>query len=73
MHIEYRGEETQQGGWDDVDEDRPLNYLNADTETLFDVAFEAGKTVSFAEQARIQQEMAAATWIRAVHAEYQIR
>jgi uncharacterized protein (DUF1800 family) len=73
MHIEYRGEETPQGGWDDVDEDRPLNYLNADTETLFDVAFEAGKTVSFAEQARIQQEMAAATWIRAVHAEYQIR
>lgn len=73
MQITYRGEETPQGGWPDVDEDRPLNYLNADTETLFNIALQSGKTVSFAEQARIQQEIAAASWIRAVHADYQIR
>ena len=23
MNISYRGQETEQGGWDDVDEDRP--------------------------------------------------
>ena len=73
MHIDYRGEENEFGGWPDVDEDRPLNYLDADTETLFDVAVNAGKTVPFAEGARIQQELTAASWIRAVHAEYQIR
>ncbi len=73
MHISYRAEETPQGGWPDVDEDRPLNYLSADTETLFNIALQAGQTVSFAEQGRSQQEIAAASWIRAVHAEYQIR
>lgn len=73
MRITYRGQDTPQGGWGDVDEDRPLNYLNADTEALFNIAVESGKTVSFAEQARIQQEMTAASWIRATHAEYQIR
>lgn len=73
MPISYRGQDTPQGGWEDVDEDRPLNYLNADTETLFTIAVQSGKTVSFAEQARIQQEMTAASWIRATHAEYQIR
>lgn len=73
MRITYRGQETPQGGWDDVDEDRPLNYLNADTETLFTLSAQAGQTVSFAELGRIQQEMTAASWIRATHAEYQIR
>lgn len=73
MRITYRAQETPEGGWPDVDEDRPLEYLAADTKTLFNIAIEAGKTVSFAEQARIQQEVSAASWIRAVHAEYQIR
>ncbi|MEQ8734646.1 MAG: DUF1800 domain-containing protein [Rhodospirillaceae bacterium] len=73
MKITYRGQQNAQGGWPDVDENRPLNYLAADTETLFKIAIDAGKTVSFAEQARIQQEIAAASWIRAAHAEFQIR
>lgn len=73
MPITYRGQENESGGWPDVDEDRPLNYLNADTTTLLNLAINAGKTVSFAEQARVQQELTAASWIRAVHAEYQIR
>jgi uncharacterized protein (DUF1800 family) len=73
MRITYRGQDTPQGGWEDVDEDRPLAYLNADTETLFNLAKEAGQTVSFAELSRIQQELTAASWIRAVHADHQIR
>ncbi len=73
MHISYRGQDNEVGGWDDVDEDRPLNYLNADTETLFTLAVDAGSTVSFAELNRIQQEITVASWIRAVHAEHQIR
>ena len=32
MHIQYREQENEEGGWEAVDEDRPLNYLNADTE-----------------------------------------
>ena len=73
MHIQYREQENEEGGWEAVDEDRPLNYLNADTETLFDLAVEAGQTVSFAELKRIQQEITASSWIGAVHAEHQVR
>lgn len=73
MPITYRGEENEAGGWPDVDEDRPLNYLNADTTILLNIAINAGKTVSFAEQVRVQQELTAASWIRATHAQYQIR
>lgn len=73
MRINYRGEDNQFGGWEDVDEDRPLNYLNEEQEALFDLAVNAGTTVSFAELNRIQQEITAASWIRAVHAENQIR
>lgn len=61
------------GTWDAVDENRPLNYINADTETLWHVTTQAGKSVAFQERYRIQQELAAATWIRNAHSQFQVR
>ncbi len=61
------------GTWKAVDEDRPLLYIDADIETLWQVAREAGKSISFQERFRVQQELAAATWIRNAHSQYQLR
>ena len=61
------------GTWEAVNEDRPLNYIDADTETLWYIATHAGKDVAFQERYRIQQELAAATWIRNAHSQFQVR
>jgi len=61
------------GTWDAVNEDRPLYYLDASTEDLWFVATQAGKSISFTERFRVQQELGAATWIRNTHAQYQLR
>jgi uncharacterized protein (DUF1800 family) len=75
MRIQYpaAGAQNPGGTWPAVNEDRPLNYLYADTPALWDVATKAGSTVSFQERFRIRQELAAATWIRNAHSQYQLR
>ena len=62
LHIEYPASTTTQGSWPAVKEDRGLLYLNAETQTLWNVARNAGVSVSFNERFRIRQELAAATW-----------
>ncbi len=75
MHIEYAASNPAQtnGTWAAVNEDRGLNYLNAATPILWNVASKAGVTVAFNERTRIRQELAAATWIRNTHSRYQLR
>jgi len=65
---------TQPGGtWAAVNENRPLNYLNAEIPALWDIYLKSGSTLSFAERTRIRQELMAATWIRNTHSKYQVR
>ncbi|MCB2109089.1 MAG: DUF1800 domain-containing protein [Rhodobacteraceae bacterium] len=72
--IKYQGKGSVNGGWQAVDEVRPLNYLNASTEDLLKVVIGVNQqTVAPQEEFRIQQEVAAASWIRAAHAKYQLR
>ena len=75
MHIEYPASDPAQtqSSWAAVKEDRTLNYIGADTPTLWNVATRAGLSVSFSERFRIRQELAAATWIRNTHSKYQLR
>ena len=72
MPISYRADPD--GAWPDVDEDRPLNYLNQSVEEAWDLLIGAvTDQVSFAELYRMQQEFHAAHWIRASHSQYQLR
>ena len=78
MHIQYPAgvfeNEEEEQGWEAVDEDRPLNYLDADTSTLWNVTLAAvTQQGPWEEVGRIQQEISAASWIRASQAEFQIR
>lgn len=75
MRIRYNApaEGDTRGTWVATDEMRPLNYLNADVASLWNVAARAGTLFSTAERTRISQELAAATWIRNIHSKYQIR
>ena len=75
MRINYSAptENQPQGTWVATDEIRPLNYLNADTPTLWNIARHGGSTFSFSERTRISQELAAATWIRNTHSKFQVR
>src|ERR1700722_20163396 len=52
---------------------RPLNYLNADVSTLWNIGVEAGTSIAPAEQTRSLQEIVAASWIRNTHAAGQLR
>ena len=73
MHIEYAAGSSTLGSWGAVKEERPLSYLNADTPVLWNIANQAGNTISASERLRISQELAAATWIRNTHSRYQLR
>ena len=79
MHIQYAAATPGMNGmstdsnWPAVNEDRGLNYLYADTATLWNIARQAGLTISSSERTRIRQELAAATWIRNTHSHYQLR
>jgi uncharacterized protein (DUF1800 family) len=74
LRIVYRAAEADSpGSWPAVDEQRPLNYLGADTATLWNVAVHSGGTVSPAEKLRIVQETAIGHFIRNTHAKYQVR
>ena len=75
MRIRYNApaENDTRGSWVATDEIRPLNYLNADAATLWNIATHSGSTFSGSERVRISQELAAATWIRNTHSKYQLR
>jgi uncharacterized protein (DUF1800 family) len=61
------------GKWLATDEMRPLNYIDADTPTLWTITRNIGTTFAPSERTRIAQELAAATWIRNTHSRYQLR
>jgi len=75
MHIKYIGQAPNDGapGWPDLDQVRPLNFLNADVATLWDMTRKVQYSVAGNELMRIIQELKAATWIRNAHAAYQLR
>ena len=73
LRIRYRAKETAQGGWDAVDEERTLDYLNLSALELWEIYEARNKTMSGAEFNRIPQEVVAATWIRNTHSQYQLR
>jgi uncharacterized protein (DUF1800 family) len=73
MHIEYEAEETPDGSWPAVNEDRPLVSLTASAEELWEVSLNAGVTLSYNELSRLEEEVNGTTWIRAVHSRYQLR
>jgi len=74
LRIVYRAPDAgSPGSWPAVDEVRPLNYLYADTATLWNVAINNGGSVSPAEKIRILQETAIGHFIRNTHAKYQVR
>jgi uncharacterized protein (DUF1800 family) len=73
MPIQYAAATSGQGTWTAVDEVRPLNYLSASIPTLWNVAINAGSSISPAERERVLQEVLSATWIRNVGAEWQLR
>jgi uncharacterized protein (DUF1800 family) len=75
MRIRYEAPAATdtRGTWSAVDENRPLNYINAETPTLWAITRGAGVAFSSAERTRIRQELAAATWIRNAHSNYQLR
>ncbi len=74
MRITYRAPEPGIGkSWQAVDELRPLNYIYADTATLWNLAVNGNKTISPAERVRVLQEVASSYFIRNTHAKYQLR
>jgi uncharacterized protein (DUF1800 family) len=75
MRIRYNAPAANdtRGTWQAVDEDRPLTHIFPNTAALWQIARNAGGSVSPAERLRIRQELAAATWIRNTHARHQIR
>ena len=73
MHIEYEAEQTPEGSWPAVNEDRPLISLTATADDLWNISRQVGESLSFDEISRLQEEVAATTWIRATHSRYQLR
>jgi len=75
MPIKYNAPAANdtRGTWKAVNEDRPLNYIGAATDVLWNISRNVGSTFSSAELTRIRQELAAATWIRNAHSRYQLR
>ncbi len=76
LHIEYKAKEMKPGdkpedNYPAVKEDRPLLALNAPIDTLWRLT--DNKKINGNEQNRPAQEVRAATWIRAVYSEWQLR
>ena len=73
LHIAYpAGNDGQYGAWDAVDEQRPLGYLTADPAGQVDLLnFEMA--MEYTERQRPAQEVIAASLMRAVHAQGQLR
>lgn len=73
MNIKYGAKDNAFGGWDAVNEDRPLTALTASPLSLWDIYQQRNKTLPGKEVTRITEEVVAATWIRATHSAYQVR
>lgn len=73
MHIEYEAEETPDGSWPAVNEERPLISLTATADELWNIGTQVGQSLSYNELSRLQEEVAATTWIRATHSSFQLR
>jgi uncharacterized protein (DUF1800 family) len=75
MRIKYLGQPPYGNipGWAPLDQTRPLTYLQADSAALWDIARRSDVSLAPNERYRIQQELDAVTWVRNVHAQYQVR
>ena len=73
LHISYPAKETASGGWEAVDEDRPLTALSAAPLDLWNLYKQQNKTVPGKEVWRVVDEVVAATWIRTTHSAFQVR
>ena len=75
MHIAYAVQlpAGNSPGWPAVDERRALTYLDADLPQIWEMVAKTEISIAPNERRRIQQELAAATWIRHTHARYQLR
>lgn len=75
MRIRYVGQPPTKNivGWPDVDQLRPLNYLKMPVGQLWDLVGNVEYSVAANELSRIQEELAAANWIRNVHSAFQLR
>ncbi len=73
LHISYSAKDNKFGGWEAVNEHRPLTTLNASALELWDIYQQANKTLPGKETFRVVEEVVAATWIRAAHSAYQVR
>lgn len=74
LRIRYEAPASDsRGTWKATDEERPLNYLNATSEPLWNLARDVGQSVSPVEAARPFQELMAASYIRNTHSRYQLR
>ncbi|MGB8816561.1 MAG: DUF1800 domain-containing protein [Rhizobiaceae bacterium] len=74
LRIEYEGDKDDNGhSWNGLKEDRPYQYLESEGESLLPlIDFEMGG-MSFEERIRPAREVQAASLIRAVHANSQLR
>ena len=75
LRITYGERNDSQGTWPAVDEDRPLNTLSMTGEELFKIYGDVNRTRTLPtnEINRIAEEVAAATWLRNTHSQYQLR
>jgi len=73
LHIKYPAKDNNFGGWEAVDEERPLTALNASALDLWEIYRQRNKTLPGKEVNRVVEEVVAATWIRAAHSAYQVR
>lgn len=75
LRISYEAGEDENGNsWQALDELRPLSMLGADPETLVRLMdWEPGSGMDFSERVRPASEVIAASVIRAVHSEAQLR
>ncbi len=75
MRIRYVGQPPTKNitGWPDVDRLRPLDYLRSSVGQLWDLVRRVEDSVAANELVRIQEELAAANWIRNTHSTFQLR
>ncbi len=73
LNIKYNAKDNKYGGWQAIDENRPLTALSATPFELWQIYTTRNKTLPFKEVSRISEEVIAATWMRATHSSYQLR
>ncbi|MBM3515386.1 MAG: DUF1800 domain-containing protein [Alphaproteobacteria bacterium] len=75
MRIRYVGQPPTKNitGWPDLDQFRPLTYLRSSVAELWTLVRNVEDSVAANELTRIQEEVAAANWIRNTHSAFQLR